>query len=214
MATNKVNGKSYIGKTINSLKQRKQEHIRRARNKTDNYYFHNSIKKHGPEAFEWIVLEECDDFSTLGKLEIYYIKLYKTFEEGMNLTPGGGDKGSLGFRHTEKTKRKMSVMQKGKNNPNYGKRGKETSMYGKHHSEEVKKKISDALKGRESSWKGKKHTRETLKKISGKNNHNSCAVMVDGKYFSTFISAAESLNVVQTTISNRVKRKVKGYVRI
>ena len=47
MAINKINGKSYIGQTINSLKQRKGEHVRRFSLNNDNLYFHNALRKHG-----------------------------------------------------------------------------------------------------------------------------------------------------------------------
>ena len=68
MVTNKINGKAYIGKTIGSLKKRKQKHISCSLHNSDNYHFHNAIKKHGPESFEWMILDECDDFDTLNRL--------------------------------------------------------------------------------------------------------------------------------------------------
>jgi hypothetical protein len=52
-ATNKINGKIYIGQTINSLKYRSNQHKRDAnRLSKRNYYFTNAIVKYGFEAFE------------------------------------------------------------------------------------------------------------------------------------------------------------------
>ena len=49
-----------------------------------------------------------------------------------------------GLKHSEETRQKISQAKIGENNPNYGKRGKDTSMYGKHHTEETRRKLSQA----------------------------------------------------------------------
>ena len=50
----------------------------------------------------------------------------------------------LGRTHTQKTRKLMSKAMSGKNNPNYGKKGKNHHMYGKQHSSEARKKMSQA----------------------------------------------------------------------
>jgi group I intron endonuclease len=86
MATNKVNGKIYIGKTVKQLDERIYAHI----HTNDSIYFHNAIKKYGIDNFEWTILDECsideDDVK-----EKYYIKLYKSSHRkiGYNCTEGG-----------------------------------------------------------------------------------------------------------------------------
>lgn len=206
MSTNMVNGKEYIGQTINSLEQRKREHIRRSSLNNDNLYFHNALRKYGADSFEWGVLDGCNTIERLNELEVFYIGFYNTFDNGYNLTEGGNNSIC-----SEETKRKLSIAQRGKNNHNYGKRGKETSMYGKKHSKETRRKMSDALKGKNNHCIGRSPSRETLKKISGENNHNACEVVVAGVYFPTLISAAKFLGVVQTTVANRIKKDVNGY---
>lgn len=52
---------------------------------------------------------------------------------------------------SENTKRKLSEINSGSNNPNYGRKGPDHWHYGKTWSEEHKKKISEANKGREFS---------------------------------------------------------------
>ena len=44
--------------------------------------------------------------------------------------------------------------------------GENHPMYGKHHTEETKQKISEAKKGKSSNRKGCHHTEETKQKIS------------------------------------------------
>ena len=89
IATNKINGKSYIGQTINSLKQRKKRHLWDASNKRTIIYFHKALRKYGFNNFNWKIICKCNDIKSLNKLEAYYIKLYNTFKNGYNLTIGG-----------------------------------------------------------------------------------------------------------------------------
>lgn len=88
--TNKVTGKSYIGQTRYSLEFRWRQHL----HKKDNTYFHNAIRKYGPDNFSREVLEECD-VSELNSREIYYIAKYDTFRNGYNLTKGGEGNSTL-----------------------------------------------------------------------------------------------------------------------
>lgn len=82
--TNKVNGKSYIGQTRNTVEFRWRQHYKAK----DNKYFHRAIQKYGKENFEVVTLEECD-VNLLNEREIYYINKYDTFNNGYNLTKGG-----------------------------------------------------------------------------------------------------------------------------
>lgn len=55
---------------------------------------------------------------------------------------------------------------KGKNNPMYGKRGEKSPLYGRKHSLETRKKMSEAQRGEKCSMYGKHHTKESREKIS------------------------------------------------
>lgn len=86
--TNKINGKSYIGQSIN-IKNRWYVH----KATKDDYPIHRAIQKYGKDNFYWEVLEECPEYQ-LSEREIYYISKYNTFmyaenSNGYNLTPGG-----------------------------------------------------------------------------------------------------------------------------
>jgi len=75
---------------------------------------------------------------------------------------------------SEETRKKLSLALHGENNPNFGKTGEDTPMFGKHHSEETKQKIREALLGARNHNFGKHHSEETKQKIreakSGENN--------------------------------------------
>lgn len=82
--TNKVNGKVYIGQTRYTVEFRWRQHL----HKKDDTYFHNALKKYGPDNFIVEILEECD-VEKLNEREIFYIAKYNSFEDGYNLTLGG-----------------------------------------------------------------------------------------------------------------------------
>lgn len=82
--TNKVNNMSYIGQTRYSVEFRWRQHL----HKKDNTYFHNALRKYGPESFTVETLEECDS-DKLNEREMFYIAKYNTFKKGYNLTIGG-----------------------------------------------------------------------------------------------------------------------------
>ena len=60
-ATNKINGKSYIGQTTKELDERIKGHL----NSNKNLYFHKALEKYSIDNFEWTILEECNDENEL-----------------------------------------------------------------------------------------------------------------------------------------------------
>lgn len=142
-ATNKINGKPYIGKTIQKLKQRIYIHKVYAK-KNSRHVFAQAIKKYGIENFGWEVICECDN-EVLGIVETMKIISNNTHYldgYGYNMTYGG--EGCLGYKHSLEVKEKISKSKQGKNNPMYGKITK--GYTGHHHKEEIKQLISKKSK--------------------------------------------------------------------
>lgn len=119
---NKINHKNYVGQTIHSLKFRKRYY------KYDQNLLSKALRKYGHNNFEWTVLKECNKIEELNFWEKFYIKLLSTtnVELGYNIREGGSNSPL-----SEQTKKKLSIINKGKIIP-----------------DEVKEKISKALKGR------------------------------------------------------------------
>ena len=90
--TNSINGKKYIGQTINP-RQRKSQHKSSAFNENDANYdtlLHRAFRKYGYDNFIYEVLAEVDTIEELNQLEIYYIdKFNTTTPNGYNILEGG-----------------------------------------------------------------------------------------------------------------------------
>ena len=90
--TNKRNGKSYIGQSID-IEARKKTHLTRAfcntkSNREYNKVFYRALRKYGIENFDFEILAICKK-EELNDLEKYFIKLYNTDKKGYNEDEGG-----------------------------------------------------------------------------------------------------------------------------
>lgn len=90
--TNKVNGKSYIGKTTKTVQERWKEHLKEVgKERCANRPLYRSIKKYGASSFIVETLEEVP-LEHLSKREIYWIEHFHTYGNGYNATLGGDGK--------------------------------------------------------------------------------------------------------------------------
>ena len=96
MATNRVNGKRYIGVTSKGLSLRRRQHEQAPNNKRITCrYFHAAMKKHGAESFDWTVLVRCSTFEEGLQTEV---RLIAEMKPEYNLTAGG--QGAKGVKMT------------------------------------------------------------------------------------------------------------------
>ena len=106
-ATNKINGKQYIGYTTKPLEERIKVHLYKANTKNNKYYFYLfkvAIRKYGIDNFFWETLKICSSIKECCEQEKYFIKLHNTIAPyGYNLTEGGN-----GGLQSETTKQKIS----------------------------------------------------------------------------------------------------------
>lgn len=192
-ATNLINGKIYIGKTINSLRKRMSEHKSKSFTKNDNFHFHNALRKYDLKNFKWEVLYDNIPENKIDLAEICAVYVNDSYYEGYNSTLGGETVSMLGHPVSEETKRKISISNIGKN------KGKLPWNTGKHLSIWSREKISKTQKQRYAQNPhlkiGKPHSEETKKKISesrkgkvpwnkGLNIENDARLAVCGKKIS------------------------------
>lgn len=87
-ATNKINGKAYIGYTKTTLSKRIQNHKSDAKRKS--FPFQNAILKYGIDGFNWEILKEDASIQD----EVHFIQQYQTIKNGYNISLGGETGGS------------------------------------------------------------------------------------------------------------------------
>lgn len=86
-----VNGKRYIGQTIN-FKNRKHIHLYSASylgHKDYDCKFHRALRKHGFNNFKWEIIEENIPIELLCIKECEYIQGFNSYKNGYNSTIGG-----------------------------------------------------------------------------------------------------------------------------
>ena len=174
LITNLFNLKKYVGITKFSLEERFSQHVKRG------FLLTEAIKKYGEQKFSIELIEVVESAERAYELEIFYIKEYNTkAPNGYNLTDGGD--GIFGWNITDEYREQCSSRTK-KLHEN-----KKVGMYGKKHTDETRKKMSESSKGNRNclgrvlseetkfkiseSNRGKKHTDDARKKIS-ENHHN------------------------------------------
>ena len=89
--SNKVNGKSYIGQTIQNVKERFYQHCAtKCSQAILNMVIHKAINKYGKSNFTLEVIEEVES-TNLNDRERYWIRYYDSYNNGYNSTEGGQD---------------------------------------------------------------------------------------------------------------------------
>ena len=186
------NGKKYVGITKTSPQKRWNS----GKGYMSQQLFYRAIQKYGWENFTHAILADNLDETDAKNMEVQLIDKYQltNVNFGYNVSPGG-DTGN-------------------------GLCGKTHPMYGKHLSDETRRKISEATLGRkpwnygiygmESSFKGKHHTESAKKKLSekaslrtaGKNPHARSVICTTTKeVFPTATEAAKKYHCNQSNIT-------------
>lgn len=183
---NLVNGKLYIGQSID-LHKRKLGHFALLKNdKHANCHLQSSYNKYGKQNFIFEILLYCEHFQ-LTDHEQFFVDQYK--KQGLlyntRLKCVDSNRGFIfsdearknmsvahkGKHPSEETKKNMSKAHSGKNNPMWGKKGKDSPNYGRKHTEEQRKNMSGennpmyGKKGKGSLNYGRKHTKKSIEKM-------------------------------------------------
>lgn len=205
-AKNKLNNKCYIGKTTKSLEERMGQHIKHSEKGKSKFF--KALKSYGADNFEWEIIYTAKTLNELDEKEKYYIKLYDSINDGYNMVEGGtGGYNEYAVRANKKKRagkrweeiysnNGLSVMKDAVKKFNQGGINytrslskEELSEMGKRmnrirnmkkwtHSEETRKKMSEAQKGitnverygedgaKLASQKISEATKEAMKKVN------------------------------------------------
>jgi group I intron endonuclease len=161
LITNKINGKQYVGQTIQSLEKRWQRHCWKSTSK-NSMPICKAIAKYGKENFTIEKLCDCSSIAELNERELFYTNELKTWSpNGYNLKAGNGN-GSM----SQETKDKIAAANIGQKRSDKQRQNMSNAHKGKILPIEQRKKISDANKGENNAFYGKKHTQKELDKMS------------------------------------------------
>ncbi len=196
----------YVGQSLN-FENRKSQHQTEA----INYYNNNPLKEERirdilAEGLEpiFVVLKEGLYFEEANKWEKYYIKLIGRLDKGTgpltNLSDGGAENSS-GVIWGEARRKKMSLINSGKNNPRYGIPVKDIT----------RKRLSISLKGK---MLGFKHTDSAKEK--NRNSHifqNYIFFHKDGRIIETnnMIQFCKDNDLLKTVLSKMLYGKKKSH---
>jgi group I intron endonuclease len=125
------NGHRYIGSAVNIYRRWKTHRSDLCRNKHHSAHLQRAWDKYGEECFEFSVVEYCD-ISQLIQREQKYIDNWRP---EYNCSPTAGS--PKGVKHSEETRLKRKGLQAGSKN----------GMFGRSHSEEARKSISEKKRG-------------------------------------------------------------------
>lgn len=191
--TNKINNKSYIGKTENPEK--------RWANNGYNYKtcprFWSAIKAYGWDNFSHEILLTCDDSDEINKKEKEYIQKYKTLDLnfGYNLAEGGtGGNVWIGKTQEEKEKYKKE-------------RQAETLSRGP----DWHKKLSKSQLKRWKSEEGQKFKQIQRDRMIGKNNPiaKRCKCVELNMIFESYADACDYINQ-KRSYSGKIGQVIQG----
>ncbi len=149
---NLINKKRYYGSSQHSVSKRIRHHINHLKiQKHKNKFLQRSWNKYGEENFKFEVVAYTTNDKCL-EFEQKCIDKYETHkrENGYNIAKNA-QAPFLGIKHSEETKKKISISNTGKNK-------------GNKHTDEVKKRISKSISGSKNPFYGKTHTQENKDK--------------------------------------------------
>lgn len=236
--TNVVNGKYYVGSSF-EIEKRFWRHINELEKGVHHcIHLQRAWNKYGVDAFIFEIAKECDTEAEARDLEQTYLDTeYDTLYNTSKVSSGGDlisyhpNRGEIVAKMAESLNERYNSMSAEERAEKYGSKG----MYGKHHSEESRNKMSEAAKGNQfakgsirteeqkarlaeiasqrtgesNGFFGKHHSEETKRKIAesrkGIMPPNTKEVDIEGVTYPSASKAAKALGVATATVLNRIK---------
>lgn len=190
ITTNNVNGKRYIGQK--KMNRNWKNYL------GSGILLQKAFKKYGKENFSKVIIDFAYSKEELDEKEAQYIKFFDAVnsDDYYNLQNGGNT-----AETTEEIKEKIRQSHIGLL------AGEKHPMYGKHHTEESRKKMSESLKGRTCQNKGKPMSDEQKEKLKKTRQniprrfHKPIICVETGKIYDAICDAEREFGYEQGRIS-------------
>lgn len=195
-ATNKVNGKVYIGKTKQRFSKRKTEHKTTALRTDKDTVFCRAIRKHGWDSIEWEVIDTASSMVELSEKEKYWVAYFDSYHNGYNATLGGD--GTWGYILTEETKKKISKANKGKL------AGEKSPFWGRKLTAEQKKHLNNP-----------KTDEHKLNLAITRGSKPFLVFTLDGEFVGEWINRCDcciKLNLVRSSVNAKLNKYKSCYI--
>ena len=172
--SNSLSGRYYIGYSTNINKRFTVHRSKLKQNCHDNIFLQRAYNLDGQDKFIYEIIHICDTEEEAKEIELQYLTdlTIRNIIYNLNFNNSGGDllthhpdKEKIREKISNSCKETISKMTPEERSQKYGKFGDKNGMYGKTHTEEVKKMNSELKKGN-TYCKGKKASEETRQKIS------------------------------------------------
>jgi group I intron endonuclease len=244
--SNTLSGRYYIGYSTNIDRRFWSHRNKLKKNCHDNIFLQRSYNLDGEDKFKYDIIHICDREEDAKEIELQYLTnlSIRNVLYNLNYNNSGGD---LMTHHHDKEKiiekirnsckDTLSKMTPEERSQKYGKIGEKNGMYGKTHTEEVIKKLSELHKGNthrkgkkcseetkqkmsenaklrigeKNNFFGKHHSEETKQKIREKNIRkmpvNNKEIKIDEVFYISITEASRQLNISVPTILWRLNSK-------
>jgi len=244
--SNILSGRYYIGYSTNINRRFTVHRSKLKKNCHDNIFLQRAYNLDGEDKFKYEIIHKCDTEEEAKEIELQYLTdlNIRNIIYNLNFNNSGGD---LLTNHPDKEKirekiiktqlENMSKLSSEERKQKYGKFGENNGMYGKTHTDEVRKQLSDTHKGNtyclgkkasdetrqkisenaklkigeKNPFYGKHHSEETIKKIKEKSKGrlppNIIKILIDEKIYISITEASRQLNIPTPTILWRLNSK-------
>jgi group I intron endonuclease len=244
--SNILSGRYYIGYSTNINRRFTNHRSKLKQNCHDNIFLQRAYNLDGEDKFQYDIIHICDTEEEAKEIELQYLTdlTIRNIIYNLNYNNSGGD---LLTHHPDKEairekilisySETISKMTPEERSQKYGKIGEKNGMYGKTHTQEVRKTISEIHKGNtyrkgklaseetrqkmsenaklkigeKNGFFGKHHTEETIQKIKEKSKGrlppNIMKISIDENIYISMTEASRQLNIPTPTILWRIKSK-------
>jgi group I intron endonuclease len=244
--SNLLSGRYYIGYSTNINRRFTNHRSKLKQNCHDNIFLQRAYNLDGEDNFKYDIIHICDTEDEAKEIELTYLAdlSIRNIIYNLNYNNGGGDlltnhpdKEAIRAKILKSQNETLSKMTSEERSKKYGKLGERNGMYGKTHTQEVRKTISEIHKGNtyrkgklaseetrqkmseiaklkigeKNPFFGKHHTEETIHKIKEKSKGrlppNTIEIIINNIKYISITEAARQLDMSAPTVLWRLKSK-------